>query len=327
MSHFINNGKITEPAEVITLTFIQSIVVGLTRYAGTAATSESGMERPLKVLLGGNEPGEYIRSMFEEALETAGIEHGDAGEITVPGLNFAFFDMDFDFAISVNEIRHNYEIEFFERGDNLGGLEATLPGGVNFEGTGSDEEGTDTSKQIVAKKYGLPLCQNGVNQIEMALEEHKNFRTFAVELHEDLSEDAEDRYESHLIDYINKVGPIMSVSQRKATDFSGINIMLEKVDSAADKIFCKVANALGARIVENGAILKVKFDEAGKSVKITVNDKVESISDIQDFISSYFGISSDSGIVKIHEDGIILPGEPLPDGILTALLIVKILAK
>jgi len=334
MKKYIENGILKIKESELTAKTVRKIVAGLVRYAGNAKTSESGAELPLQVLLGGDRESEGVISLFEEALESAGCEHGNAGELPTAGLNFAFFDMGFDLAVAVFEDVNEknlddptFNIEFFERGDQLGGLEAILPGGVNHKGTGSDEKGTDLSEKIKKFPYGLPVSQAGVNQIELAFQSDEDFPTATVELHEDLHEDAEDRYESHLLNYLNKIGPASeSGDLRQEIDLTGLKISIISEDpakSVAEKVF----TALGATLADDNFDLKIDLTPDGSDVKISSKKSEINRLDVLDFIYSYLNITPDTNLLRVVDDKIILPTEPLPDGILLSLLIAKILTR
>ena len=173
------------------------------RYLGNARETADGMERPVKVLLGGDtrESTEWILRNFEEALETVGIDHGNVGVLPTPAINYAFYQMGYDLAIDVTA-SHNPAtdngIKIFERGDSIGGLEAVMPGGVGFKGTGTTSSGQDLSHEIKKYPFGVKRSQAGVNAIENALENETGFDVGVVEFAEDLHADAKSRYLDHL---------------------------------------------------------------------------------------------------------------------------------
>ena len=296
----------------VTPGLIQAFTMGLLRYMGTAREAESGAERPLMVMLARDdteESEEYLR-YFEESLETIGVEHADAGTLTVPALNFAFFKLGFDLGIHIS-VEKEVKIEVFERGDELGGLEASLPGGVNFEGK---------AKSV---PYGIPVSKIGIEQIKHALKTEIGLEVAPVELGEDLHEDAKNVYIEHVVQFIEKIGPIGTAEDlRKKTDFSKTHLIFE--DS---EILSRIVEKLGIEKADEKA-LKMELKNQGKSVELTApnGEKIKK-AEIVDFIQSYIGLPAENELIKETEDGIILPGEPIPDGILTALLVCKILAR
>ncbi len=60
---------------------------------------------------------------FEEALESIGVDHGNVGVLPTPGINYAFFEMGYDLAIDVTASHNPYTdngIKIFERGAKQG---------------------------------------------------------------------------------------------------------------------------------------------------------------------------------------------------------------
>ena len=114
MTYFGTDG-IRQKAEEFTPEFLAKIVRGLVDYAGDN----------IKVLIGGDtrESTEWILGDLETALETFGLEYGNAGVLPTPGINYCFFNMGFDFAIDVTASHNPYTdngIKLFERGKNYG---------------------------------------------------------------------------------------------------------------------------------------------------------------------------------------------------------------
>lgn len=114
MKYFGTDG-IRQPADQFTTDFLARIIKGLTDYAGT----------DIKVLLGGDtrESSEWILSDLESACETFGIEYGNVGVLPTPAINYCFYEMGFDFAIDVTASHNPHTdngIKIFERGANSG---------------------------------------------------------------------------------------------------------------------------------------------------------------------------------------------------------------
>jgi hypothetical protein len=156
---YFKNGILSEKIDAITPGFIEALSIGFIRYMGDSRTSKSGMERPLSVLFSveDNEDAKTIFSYFENAFKTIGIDYELAGALDVETLKERFFKNDFDSGILIRKNSEDIEIELFERGDDIGGLEASLPGGVNFEG------------KVKSVEHALPIPQIAVNHIEHAL--------------------------------------------------------------------------------------------------------------------------------------------------------------
>ncbi len=114
MKHFGTDG-IRKKADEFTPDFLAKIVKGLIDYAGDE----------IKVFLAGDtrESTEWILRDLETALETFGVEYGSAGILPTPAINYCFYHMGFDFAIDVTASHNPYEdngIKIFERGKNFG---------------------------------------------------------------------------------------------------------------------------------------------------------------------------------------------------------------
>lgn len=114
MKYFGTDG-IRQPADKFTTEFLTKIVAGLVDYAGS----------DIKVLLGGDtrESSEWILSDLESACETFGIEYGNAGVLPTPAINYCFYQMGFDCAIDVTASHNPYTdngIKIFERGSTSG---------------------------------------------------------------------------------------------------------------------------------------------------------------------------------------------------------------
>lgn len=187
LKKYFDNGVLTEKADNVTPGFIQALSFGLIRYMGNSRDSSSGAERPLSILISyDGEKTKEIFNYFADALETIGIEVGDAGVLEKKGLEIAFFDLNFDSGIFIGKEKDEIKIEIFERGDDIGGLEASLPGGVNFKG------------KVKSVPYALPIPQIAVNHIEHALNTETGFTVMKAELIRDMRKEALNCYENHL---------------------------------------------------------------------------------------------------------------------------------
>lgn len=114
MKHFGTDG-IRKKADEFTPEFLAKIIKGLVDYAGNE----------IKVFLAGDtrESTEWILQDLEIALETFGIEYSNAGVLPTPAINYCFYNMGFDFTIDVTASHNPYEdngIKIFERGNNSG---------------------------------------------------------------------------------------------------------------------------------------------------------------------------------------------------------------
>ncbi|MBQ9019921.1 phosphoglucosamine mutase, partial [Candidatus Saccharibacteria bacterium] len=157
-------------ADLLTTEFIAKIAKGLTRYA-----ESRGIDTP-RVFLAGDtrESSEWILQDFCRAFETLGVEYSCAGVLPTPAINYAFYEMGFDFAVDVTA-SHNPHYD---------------------NGVKVSERG---------EKFGVKLGAEGREIVERELTEGQNYELVAATLREDLHEDALDRYMNHLREYVGKV--------------------------------------------------------------------------------------------------------------------------
>lgn len=162
---YFKDGVLTEKFDAITPGFIEALTIGFIRYMGDSRTSKSGMERPLSVLFSvdDHENSKIVYKYFEDAFKIIGIDYISAGNLDVETLKEKFFKTGFDSGISIKAQNEDIKIEIFERGDDIGGLEASLPGGVNFEG------------KVKSVNHALPIPQIAVNHIEHSLNTETGF--------------------------------------------------------------------------------------------------------------------------------------------------------
>lgn len=114
MKYFGTDG-IRKTANDFTSDFLAAIIEGLVNYAGN----------DIKVLIGGDtrESTEWIIADLESACETFGLEYSSVGILPTPAINYCFYEMDYDFAIDVTASHNPYTdngIKIFERGKNSG---------------------------------------------------------------------------------------------------------------------------------------------------------------------------------------------------------------
>ena len=368
---YFGTDGIRQKAEAFTPGFIQAVTLGIVRYLGNAKEDESGLERPARVLIGGDtrESTEWMIRYFEEALETVGIDHGTVGVLPTPAINYAFYEMGYDLAIDITASHNSYTdngIKIFERGDTVGGLEATMPGGVAFSGTGTNDSGENFSHLVKKYPYGIKLSQSGVNAIENALENESGFDTHSPEFREDLHGDALSRYLDHLRTYLAQFGPA-TTSVRQKPDFSGLRIGLDLACGATSGCGSTHLESLIQLVEKKQLDFGAAFDGDGdRCLMIDHDGQIIDGDDMIVILANYLGIPevcvtimANKGLLrwaektgvkiamtdvgdqnvsaKMREDGIllggeqsghiILPGEPMGDGVLTALVITKILSE
>ena len=114
MKYFGTDG-IRQPADQFTPDFLAKIIRGLIDYAGDE----------VKIFLAGDtrESTEWILQDLATACETYGLEYSLAGVLPTPAINYCFYHMNFDFAIDVTASHNPYTdngIKIFERGPESG---------------------------------------------------------------------------------------------------------------------------------------------------------------------------------------------------------------
>lgn len=112
---FFGTDGIRQPSDKFTSDFITTLVEGLVKYAGDE----------IKVLIAGDtrESTDWILADLEAALETFGVEYSNAEVLPTPAICYCFYEMGFDFAIAVTASHNPYTdngIKIFERGKNAG---------------------------------------------------------------------------------------------------------------------------------------------------------------------------------------------------------------
>ena len=163
MKYFGTDG-IRQKANKFTSDFLTLIVKGLADYSDNNA----------KVLIAGDtrESTEWILADLETALETFGLEYGNAGVLPTPAINYCFPKMGFNYAIDVTASHNPYTdngIKIFE---------------------------------LNANNTGIKLSTKGCEVIESALESKQTYSLVSPSLREDLHTDAITIYQNHLLEYL-----------------------------------------------------------------------------------------------------------------------------
>ncbi|MBR3323899.1 phosphoglucosamine mutase [Candidatus Saccharibacteria bacterium] len=358
MGKYFGTDGIRGKAERFSPEFIEGIAVGLKHYA-----DELGIEGA-KVMLGGDtrESSEWILRDFEKACESVGMEYANVGVLPTPGINYAFYDINYDFAIDVTASHNPYKdngIKVFERGD----------------------------------EYGVKLSAAGVVQIENSLDDIKSIDLSGGEAVDDIHEEAVSLYLRHLREYVEKIGP--AELARNGVDFAGMRIGLDCANGATGVTARTIFEELGAEVsvindnIEYGTGInkgcgsthiealqllvtegKLDFGAAfdGDGDRCLMVDHTGAVVDGDEMlmiIAEWLGLTevattvmanqglfnwaektgvqlaiTDVGdanvFARMREDGIllggeqsghiILPGEPMGDGVLTALVMSKIIS-
>ena len=163
MKYFGTDG-IRQKANKFTSDFLTLIVKGLADYSDNNA----------KVLIAGDtrESTEWILADLETALETFGLEYGNAGVLPTPAINYCFPKMSFNYAIDVTASHNPYTdngIKIFE---------------------------------LNANNTGIKLSTKGCEVIESALKSKQTYSLVSPSLREDLHTDAITIYQNHLLEYL-----------------------------------------------------------------------------------------------------------------------------
>lgn len=117
MKYFGTDG-IRQESEKFTPEFLTSIIIGLADYAEQKL---AGAEYKVFVAGDTRESSEWILQDLCNALESLGIEYANAGVLPTPAINYCFTNMGFDFAIDVTASHNPYTdngIKIFERSFN-----------------------------------------------------------------------------------------------------------------------------------------------------------------------------------------------------------------
>ena len=120
MGKYFATDGIRKRAEYFTTEFLQKVALGLYRYG----VQKKGLENP-RILIGGDtrESSEWMLADLERAFESLGVECRNVGVLPTPGINYVFYEMGFDFAIDVTASHNGWEdngIKIMERGKKSG---------------------------------------------------------------------------------------------------------------------------------------------------------------------------------------------------------------
>ncbi len=344
MKYFGTDG-IRQPSDKFTPEFVTSIVKGLSDYAGNTA----------KVLIAGDtrESTEWILADLESALETFGLDYGNAGVLPTPAINYCFPEMGFDYAIDVTASHNPYTdngIKIFERS----------PSGT-----------------------GVKLSKKGREVIESSLESGQTYTLVSPTIREDLHTEAVTLYQNHLIDYLGSANfadlnigmdcanGATSVINKNIFEQFGANVTLININDTYNTNINKDCGSthleqLQHLVTTNSLDFGVAFDGDGDRVLMVdhagnIVDGDQIIAILAEYLhldsiavsvmanqgllnwASYAGIKveitpvGDSNVAEAmqkynipiggEQSGhIILPGQATGDGMLTALVVAKAIA-
>ncbi len=348
MKYFGTDG-IRQESEKFTPDFVHTVACGLVDYA------DDKLAENYKVLIAGDtrESTEWILQDLAVALESLGIEYGNAGVLPTPAINNCFSEMGFDFAIDVTASHNPY---------------------------------TDNGIKIfeIINGKSQKLSEEGQKTIEAALTSGKTPHIFAETDRENLHDEAVQIYEEHLLNYLGtanfeglKIGMdcangATSVIGKKLFEQLGAKVELIN----ADETYGKKINAgcgsthlepLTELVVKNNLDFGVAFDGDGDRVLMVDHagnlvDGDETIAFLADYlnldkiaitvmanqgllnwatennIKTEITAVGDSNVAAAMREQnipiggeqsghIILPGQATGDGMLTALLVAKAVAE
>lgn len=344
MKYFGTDG-IRQTATKFTPDFLAAIVKGLVDY-----TNDN-----IKVLIGGDnrESTEWILQDLETALETFGIEYMSVGILPTPAINHCFYHMGFDFAIDVTASHNPYTdngIKIFERGDESGvklstkgckAIEQSLESPISYTPISTSlrenlhDEALATYLEHLRDYIGIVNfdslhigldCANGATSI-IAKEIFEQLGAEVTPIHIDKSYNTK----------INKncgSTHLHSLQRLVADKHLGFGIAF---DGDGDR--CMLINEIGEEI-DGDQILAIltnylKLDTIVTTVMVNqgllnwakkkgINIEVTPVGDANVKAAMDKSHISLGGEQSGH---IILPGEPTGDGILTGLMIAKIIAE
>ena len=344
MSYFGTDG-IRQPADQFTKEFINSIVSGLADYAGTNK----------KVLIGGDtrESSEWILQDLAEALESAGFEYASVGILPTPAINYCFYEMGFDFAIDVTASHNPYTdngIKIFERGPDSG-IKLSEPGRNAIEGaiknrktinlvsltdrTDLHDEALEIYKNHLLSylgevnfsnlKIGIDCANGAMSVIGKSVFESLGANVSLINANANYNQTINANCGSTHLEQLK------SLVTENALDF-GI-----AYDGDGDR--CLLVDHTGAEVDGDGILAIItNFLELNKIVTTVMANQGLLNWAAENHITTEITAVGDSNVaeaMRIHDiklggeqsGHIILPGESTGDGMLTSLMITKIVAK
>lgn len=344
MKYFGTDG-LRGKAEKFNPDFLAALVRGIIDYTGDNK----------KVLIGGDtrESTEWILSDLEAALETFGIEYGNVGVLSTPAINYCFPKMGFDIAIDVTASHNPYTdngIKIFER--------------INDEGQKLCEKGCLVIERALAEKKAYNIVPSSIHESihQDALDVYKvhlknslgevNFSNLRIGMDcangatsalnkivfEEFGAEVElinanEKYNTEInkdcgsthLEQIQNLVRSLGLDFGVAFDGDGDRCLLvddngEIVDG--DQIIAILANYLGLKSIAVSVMANQGLINWAKDNNITLE-----ITPVGD--SNVAAAMREKNIDLGGEQSghIILPGEATGDGMLTALLVAKIVAE
>ena len=199
MGRYFGTDGIRGKAELFKKDFLAGIVDGLV---------DGHTEK--KVLIGGDtrESTEWILKDLADALETFGVAYGNCGVLSTPAINYAFYQLGFDYAIDVTASHNPYSdngIKIFERGEKSG-------------------------IKLRVEKRGI------IEEKLTEVDADKIYELKKATINADLHEKVLDNYVQHLKNYVGEI------------DFSIIKIGVDCANGATSVVGGKIFEMFGADV-------------------------------------------------------------------------------
>ena len=344
MKYFGTDG-IRQSADKFTTDFINAIITGLADYAGTDK----------KVLIGGDtrESSEWILQDIASALESLGFEYASVGVLPTPAINHCFYVMGFDFAIDVTA-SHNpfYDngIKIFERGAKSGvklgeaGCEAIEKAldehkTVNLVATTDradlHDEAVTIYKEHLLKylgevdfsglKIGMDCANGAMSVIGGAVFEKLGAAVQVIFADAEYGKGINDGCGSTHLEKLKSLVRENELDFGIAYDGDGDRTLLVDAEGRevdGDEIIAILADYLGLDKIAITVMANQGIINWAEAHKIHAEITAVGDSNVAEAMRLY-GIE----IGGEQSGHIILPGEPTGDGMLTSLMVAKVVAK
>lgn len=345
MKYFGTDG-IRGKADIFTTDFLYKIIRGLIDYAGN----------DIKVMLGGDtrESTEWILRDLEIICDSFGVEYKNVGILPTPAINYCFYQMGFDFAIDVTASHNPYTdngIKIFERGKASGTklseagcetIETSLTTDAVYELTSpifEDNLHTEAlelyqnhlldylGKDINFKNLNLAIdCANGATSvIGNTIFQKLGATTTLIHANPKYNTEINEDCGSTHLDSLKQLVIEKNLDFGIAYDGDGDRCLLVDGEGSVvdgDEIIAIIANYLkldkiAITVMANQGLINWANQNHIHTEITSVGD-----SNVAEAMRTY-----DINIGGEQSGHIILPGEPTGDGMLTSLVISKIMAE
>lgn len=338
MGKYFGTDGIRDKAEKFSLEFLEHVASGLIKYAKT-----KGKEK-FRVFIGGDtrESTEKILENFEKIFSKAGVECFNVGVLSTPAINYSFFEMGFDFAIDVTASHNPYQdngIKIFERGEKSG-VKLSSEGREIIEAAIFNQEKLEEFSNSVYRehvekylgdcsfsgmKIGLDFA-NGATSI-FGGEFFEKFGAEVFEINRDKNFGKKINFEagSTHIEHLQKLVLENHLDFGAAFDGDGDRCLM--VDENGEVVD---GDQILAIIVENfnlDSFVTTLMANQGLINWAKEKNKKFILSDVGDQYVLAKMIEENIPIGGEQSGHVILPGEATGDGMLTALVVAKILSE